>query len=196
MSYNVVNILDLIEMLGEAPVQAALSDFSCPKNPDIERFLQQNAIPFARRKISMTHLVFDQASRITGYFTITHKPLVIAGEDRLTLSKTDEKTIRRYSELDETTQSYTLSAFLIAQFGKNFALPAADQIRGTQLMQAALIKLKTIQREIGGGVVFLECEDREKLLAFYQSPDNRFKRYSQRHSETEDKYYIQLLRFF
>ena len=29
MSYNVVNILDLIEMLGEAPVQAALSDFSC-----------------------------------------------------------------------------------------------------------------------------------------------------------------------
>ena len=58
MSYNVVNILDLIEMLGEAPVQAALSDFSCPKNPDIERFLQQNAIPFARRKISMTHLVF------------------------------------------------------------------------------------------------------------------------------------------
>ena len=39
---------DLIEVRGEADVKAELSDFSCLLNPDVEYFIRQKAIEFAR----------------------------------------------------------------------------------------------------------------------------------------------------
>lgn len=36
-------------------------------------------------------------------------------------------------------------------------------------MEAVLTILKHVQREIGGGVVYLECEEKPELLNFYQN---------------------------
>lgn len=50
--YNVFNVLDLIESIGEEQVVQLLSDFSCPQNFGMESFLQNKAIQFAKQKIS------------------------------------------------------------------------------------------------------------------------------------------------
>ena len=59
MKFNVVNITDLLSSVGEDEVRIALADFECSKNPEIENFLRYNAIDFAKRKISVTHLILD-----------------------------------------------------------------------------------------------------------------------------------------
>ena len=55
--------------------------------------------------------------------------------------------------------------------------------------------LSEVQHLIGGEVVFLECEEKEKLLEFYKNDNNRFKQYGERISNKENKKYLQLLRF-
>lgn len=52
--YTVMNILDLIDSVGENEVQKGLSDFLCPQNVEIENFIRSNAIDFAKRKLSIT----------------------------------------------------------------------------------------------------------------------------------------------
>ena len=37
-TYKTINILDMIEAIGEESVNLILSDFSCPKNVEIEAF--------------------------------------------------------------------------------------------------------------------------------------------------------------
>ena len=51
-------------------------------------------------------------------------------------------------------------------------------------------------RDIGGGVVYLECEDKPQLCSFYQNDNNCFRVFGERYSEKEQIKYIQLLRFF
>ncbi len=72
-NFTSVNILDMINAIGEEELQPILSDFSCPKNHEIEGFVRKNAIEFAKRKMSVTYLVVDGESRIVGIFTLTHK---------------------------------------------------------------------------------------------------------------------------
>lgn len=56
--------------------------------------------------------------------------------------------------------------------------------------------LESVQKQVGGGIVFLECEDKKQLLNFYQNENNNFRVYGERFSETEKTKYIQLLKFF
>ena len=55
------------------------------------------------------------------------KPLTVRDE---TVSNTVKKKIKRISEFDEQTKSYTMSAFLIAQLGKNYTNDADKRITG------------------------------------------------------------------
>ena len=61
-------------------------------------------------------------------------------------------------------------------------------------MEAVLTILKHVQWEIGGGVVYLECEEKPELLNFYQNEENRFRIFGERLSEKENVNYIQMLR--
>lgn len=72
MYYAVVNILDYIELIGEESVVDVLSGFSCPKNKEIENFVRNNAVEFAKRKMSITYLLLDEYSRVLAIFAITH----------------------------------------------------------------------------------------------------------------------------
>jgi hypothetical protein len=61
--YDVVQILDLLNISGEVSLKKILSDFSCPMNIEIESFLKDNSVSFAKQKMSITHLVFDGDGR-------------------------------------------------------------------------------------------------------------------------------------
>lgn len=189
----VINVLDLIEAIGEDKVHDILFDFSCPKNNEIEHFVKENAIDFSKRKISVTHLVFNENGELSGIFTLTHKALEISNSK---LSGTSRRKIERYAQLNESSDSYIISAFLIAQFGKNYNSSANNNFSGDVLMENAMKILCRVQRDIGGGVIYLECEDKPKLLSFYQNKRNCFRVFGERDSAVDGKHYIQLLRFF
>lgn len=192
-AYRTTNILDLIDAIGEDEVTQILSDFSCPKNPEIENFVKKNAINFAKQKISVTHLAFNDEGELMAVFTLAHKALELNDEN---MSESNRKRIRRYARLNEISNSYTVSAFLIAQFGKNYTNGREAQSDGDTLMESAMKTLVAVQREVGGGIVYLECEDKPQLLAFYQNSHNAFHPFDERYSESDQTKYIQLLRFF
>lgn len=186
-----INILDLLESVPEKEISDALLSFKCAKNEEIESYIHKNAIDFSKRKISVTHLVLDDKANIVGYFTLTHKPARIPAD---LLSNTSIKKIEKYAKIDEGTNSYDASAFLIAQFGKNSNVDSS--LSGDEMMDMAISVLLKAQRQIGGGIVFLECENKENLLNFYQNENNRFVPYGERFSEKENITYKQLLRLF
>ena len=69
---------DLSAARGEKFVSSIINGFSCPKNVDVENFLHNGAVVSAQMGSSITHLVFDQAdASCVGYFTLTHKPIMI-----------------------------------------------------------------------------------------------------------------------
>ena len=91
--------------IGEESLYDLLSDFSCPKNPDVEYFLLHNAIEFTKKDQSITYLVFDaEDASLVGYFSLTVKPISVRASN---ISKTMAKKLSRVSILDEETQSYT-----------------------------------------------------------------------------------------
>ncbi|MBR5980999.1 MAG: GNAT family acetyltransferase, partial [Firmicutes bacterium] len=95
MNVVIENVLDLLESGGEVQLARDLSAFSCPQNAEIETFIRQRAIDFARRKLSITYLVTDLADgELLGYFTLAHKAIEIEAEG---LSQTSRRRIGRYA---------------------------------------------------------------------------------------------------
>ena len=193
--YSVVNIRSFIDKddpayIGEEQLQEILNEFSCPINPDVEHFLLHNSIEFTKKDQSVTYLVFTQANvDLVGYFAVAIKPISILASY---LSKTMCKKISRVSVLDEATNTYTASAYLIAQLGKNFALPSEQRIEGNALLDFALNNILRAKYYLGGVVEFLESEDKEPLLRFYTN--NGFKVFNSRITKDNVTLY-QLLKF-
>ena len=195
--YSVINIRRYLNSdnpkLGESRLLQVLSGFSCLRNPDVERFLKKSSVEFTKKNQSVTYLVFDISSMVlVGYFTLALKPLTVRGE---TVSNTVKKKLLRVSEWDELSDTYTMSAYLIAQLGKNFTNGADQKITGEELLALAWNKIKEIQYLGGGVVTFLEAENEEKLLSFYRN--NRFSQFDTRQtaSDAEESHeLVQLLR--
>lgn len=162
--------------LGEDKLIQILSEFSCPQNSDIEHFLKKSAIEFTKKNQSVTYLVFSLSSMaLVGYFAIALKPLTVHGEK---VSNTIKRKIMRVSEFDSQTQTYIMSAYLIAQLGKNYTDDRNEEITGAELLELAWNVIEDMQYMGGGMVVFLEANDEESLLSFYQ--DNKFRRFDTR----------------
>ncbi|MCM1185258.1 MAG: GNAT family acetyltransferase [Lachnospira sp.] len=195
--YQVTNIREYLgnknPRIGEERLIQILSDFSCPKNPDVEWFLKQNSIEFTKKNQSVTYLVFSTEDfKLLGYFTIALKPLTVRGE---TVSNTAKKKLLRVSELDKKSDTYIMSAYLIAQLGKNYKDGMNSKITGKDLVELAWIVIEEMQYMGGGMVTFLEAENEEKLLSFYRG--NRFSQFDTRQtaSDTDSPHeLIQLLR--
>ena len=158
---NEVTVLNIREYLaatengrfGEEELKELLSEFSYSKNADVERFLKEQAIEFTKKNQSVT------------YFTLAIKPICVSAEK---FSNTTKRKIARVSEQRENELTYTLSAYLIAQLGKNFRNGANRKITGKQLLQAAVDTILKLQYMTGGMVFFLEAENEEHLMQFYE----------------------------
>ena len=140
--YTVFNIREYLngnnEELGEDDLRQVLSEFSCEKNPDVERFAKEQS---------------------------TIKPITVNAES---FSNTIKKKLARVSELNEQNHTYNMAAYLIAQLGKNYNNGANDRITGEELLGLAIKQLQQLQYLAGSMVVFLETLNEEKLLSFYQ----------------------------
>lgn len=195
--YTVFNIREYLngnnEELGEDDLRQVLSEFSCEKNPDVERFAKEQSIEFAKKQQSVTYLVFStEDAEFVGYFAITIKPITVNAES---FSNTIKKKLARVSELNEQNHTYNMAAYLIAQLGKNYNNGANDRITGEELLGLAIKQLQQLQYLAGGMVVFLETLNEEKLLSFYQGKG--FQQFDSRLSESashEPHELIQLLK--
>ena len=178
---------------GEPALDRLLSEFSCPKNPDVEHFLKSNCVQFTKKNQSVTYLVMSmEKGELLGYFTIALKPLTVRDE---MISNTVKRKIKRVSEFDSQTNSYTMSAYLIAQLGKNYTDGRNKEITGAELLELAWSVIEDMQYMGGGMVVFLEANNEEKLLSFYR--DNKFRQFDTRltaSKEAEPHELVQLLR--
>lgn len=194
--FLIVNIREYLKQSedGENLLNQILSTFSCKRNHDVERFLLEQSINFTKKNQSVTYIVLSpEDGQFIGYFTITIKPILVNVDN---FSNTVKRKIARVSEQDEDSGNYSLSAYLIAQLGKNYNNGANERISGEQLLSLALEKVKELQYMAGGMVVFLEAENNEKLMEFYEHK-NGFKRFNTKEvqSGAEDAHtLIQLLK--
>jgi len=182
--------------IGENDLEKILSDFSSPKNLDVESFLRKNAVEFTKKNQSVTYLVFSLEDMcLVGYFSITMKPVTVNAGG---MSNSVKRKLSRLSHFDQSTDSYTVSAYLIAQLGRNYSEGVKYPITGKMLMNFAIDTLHEIQRQLGGLMVYLECEEKEQLLRFYQEM-NGFRLFGERvidgESEGERHKLLQLLNF-
>lgn len=126
---------------------------------------------------------------------MTMKPVTIQADG---MSNSVKRKLSRLSHYDERDAGYHIAAYLIAQLGRNFNPKVTHPITGKRLMTLALQTLNEIQYSLGGLVVYLECEEKEKLLRFYQE-QNHFKRFAERTTEsvgeTEPHRLVQLMSF-
>ena len=196
--FFVINIREYLalgdnEEVGEPALVGILSGFSCPKNSDVERFLKRSAIEFTKKNQSVTYLVCSiEDGALLAYFSIALKPLMVRGE---TVSNTVKRKLKRVSAFDEQSRTYTMSAYLIAQLGKNYANGREKEITGEELLELAWQVIEDMQYMGGGVITFLEAEKEEKLLSFYQK--NRFQPFDARQTNldtNESHELIQLLR--
>lgn len=130
--------------------------------------------------------------KLVRYFTIALKPLTVRGD---TVSNTVKRKLLRISELDKRSDTYTMSAYLIAQLGKNYTDGRDKEITGKELVELAWTVVEEIQYMGGGMVTFLEAENNEKLLSFYRN--NRFSQFDTRQTTSnsdEPHELVQLLR--
>ena len=185
----VFNIREYLEASKEK-LEMLLSEFSCDKNIDVEDFLKVQAIEFTKKSQSVTYLVFtDDDLTFVGYFTIAIKPISIKAE---VFSNTMKRKIARVSEFDEENNTYSLSAYLIAQLGKNYANNVNERINGETLLKIAINTIKKMQYMVGGLVVFLESVNAEKLIDFYER--NGLKRFAtKKMKKNEQSSLIQML---
>ena len=169
--YVGINLRDILsdEKLGEKVTKELLSSFSYPLNLDVEYFLRHTAIEFSRQGLASTYLImasYQKSYVLAGYFTLANKFLL--------LSKTSlpnrkwRSRMSKFGHFDPTVQRYTLSAPLIGQLGKNYTNSYDKLITGDELLKLALDKVQEMQYIAGGKIVYLECEQKEKLISFYE----------------------------
>ena len=196
--YKIVNLKLMVEELGEEKTKDLLSAFHCPQNEDVEDFLRVKAIEFARQGLAQTHLVYASYKgepTLAGYFALSNKYITVKAS---AVSNTLRKRINRYATYDQLTKAYCLSAPLIAQLGKNYAPGIPALISGDELLKLACEKVSNIQLDLGGKFVYLECEDKDVLLDFYDR--NGFFAFDRRSLDKDETgltgdYLIQMLKF-
>ena len=192
MGLIIENILDMIEISGEDEVKEELSAFYCPHNSEIDGFLKNKAIDFAKQKLSITYIVSDEKdASILGYFTLAVKALEI---DKRSVSKSMIRRISKFALYDTLNDTFTVAAFLLAQFGKNYAVDNGSRISGTLLMQQVELTVSMIQRMIGVGLIYLDVEKGNKTAIDLYSKKNHFVTFDERVSKTDGHEYNVMIR--
>lgn len=59
MAYQIINLKDIYNELGENNTKELLKEFSCPLNKDVEYFIKNRAIEFSKQDISRTYIVMS-----------------------------------------------------------------------------------------------------------------------------------------
>jgi hypothetical protein len=188
-----VNIRDLLMMKGRERTVDILSSFMCDKNQDIETYLHDKAIDFSNQFIAGTHLLFceyDDHHLLAGYYALAMKNLFLKEKD--VPSNSRRKRLEKFGDYFSHLNGFIIPAPLIAQLGKNDLYSDLDLITGKDILDYALQHITLMQKDFSGKMAFLECEDRPKLINFYES--NGFLRSSHGPAHDSDEL-IQMVRY-
>ena len=182
------SIAELEARFGESAVAGFIKSFSCSLNSEVEDFLKKKAIQSSRLSASQTYLVIDDDTcQLLGYYTLVVKSYAVKGE---LLSSSNRRLISRFAEEDESG-NFHAAVYLIAQIGKNYALPKEKRISGSRLIGLALDEFRAIKRRVGGKLVMVERENKpSKLQTFYDS--NGFKSWTTRRNAKDGIVYDQM----
>ena len=186
-NYHCFNIKDLLDSksnfyIGEELLKKIFSDFSCDeRNDDVEYFLKEKAIEFAKKNQAITYIVFDDDSILVGYFSVVIKPLIVS-TDRV--SNSVFKKIKRIGF--EYNDGFATSAYLIAQLGKNYSISEPNRITGHELLDISNSIIKKAQHDVGGTMEFLEYDASNIFLHEFYCDKNGFNDFGKR--ETANKY--------
>ncbi|MBR3622298.1 MAG: N-acetyltransferase [Selenomonadaceae bacterium] len=200
--YLTVHLLDLANEIGEDNVLRMLGDFSCEINPEVDDFLHNNAMDFAKKRLASTYLVFARKENelvLVGYFSLTHKYFQANETELRAVSNTLKKRIDKFMPYDSEIGCRMFSAPLIGQLGKNFNNGYDSSISGAELLNIACATVDNALKIIGGKIVCLECENKGKLVEFYKA--NGFNSFSRRLLERSEKdkmsgdYLLQMLKY-
>ena len=187
-------LTDFEKAVGEKMFADTLSCFSCPLNKDVEDYLKnpKRATNSSHMSSSVTYLVLDpQTYGVLGYFTLMMKAYSVESKQ---LSSKNRRLVERFSEVDKQGK-FVVPVYLIAQLGKNFALPKEKQIAGVDLLKLAIDRFSRVRGEIGGKLVMVEREaDCPKLLEFYTK--NGFKSWTRRINEKDGKKKVEFDQMF
>lgn len=179
----------LLAGIGEEAVNAIISEFSCELNPEVEGFLRNKAIQAQRLATAVTYLVFRDTD-LAGYFTLLSKPFLFPVQK---LSGGNRRLAKRFAKIDPDTGNCMVSAYLIAQIGKNFSLGGRRGISGIELLELALDVLREVQARIGGKLVVVERDVAQpKLREFYERCG--FSSWNMRKDDSDGNTYDQMLR--
>ena len=203
LGYLKVNLIDLIDNKQSDEITNIISSFSCPYNADVEYFLQNKAVEFAKQKLTSTYFVFASYKEkpvLVGYFALTSKHFHIdATGNKSNLSSRLRKRISKFGTYDKELKKYIISAPLIGQLGKNYKNDYNNLITGDELLKIACDTVSEAQRIVGGKIVYLECEDTPKLVDFYKK--NGFYDFGRRELDGDEKdkikgkYLLQMLKY-
>ncbi len=164
---SLFTFLEIENTLGADKLATIVSRFSCPINSDVEDYLKnpKRAVNSSRRSSSVSYLVLNsQTSDLLGYFTLMMKAYSV--ESKL-LSSKNRRLVERFSQVNRQGK-FVVPVYLIAQLGKNFALPKEMQIAGVDLLKLAIDRFRNVKKNVGGKLVMVEREtNRPKLLEFY-----------------------------
>ena len=149
----------------------------------------------------LTHLIFTthrQERVLVAYYTLANKSIVIPQKSFGKFGKTLQGRIKCHATYDETLGTYSIPAPLVAQLGKNFYNNYNNLISGRELLELALNQLRKSQIIMGGKFIYLECEDKPKLVEFYEN--NGFIEYDKRaldrdETNLEGDYLVQMMRY-
>ena len=198
--YSILSLSDILAEKGEDFCREILSTFSCPMNDDVERFLtKRSAIDFATQGVSQTFLVYASYKKknvLCGYFTVANKYIVV---NKHSVSGTLRRRLRKFAMPSAEKDDLVIMAPLIAQLGKNYANGYSELITGDELLKMAEDQTRLAQRIIGGKVVYLECEDIDRLKDFYSS--NGYVEFGKRRLDKDERtemcgtHLIQMLKY-
>lgn len=169
IGFSEVNLINFLNTLEEEEIKNILLDFKSPLNKDIEGFLHNKAIEFWKQGIAHTHLIFASYKGnlvLVAYYTLSNKYVTI---NKKNVSNTLWKKLSKFGQYNPDTKQLYISMPLIAQIGKNYNNKYNKLITGDELLKRACDNIRKIQNIVGGKHVYLECEDKVKLIEFYET---------------------------
>lgn len=147
----------------EKEVNDLLHSFKCIINKDVEKYLHQDAIRHHKSSISRTYLIIttiDEKIKIIAYFTLSMKSFYIQSKNSII----ENISNNFYKKMN--SKNNFCSTFLIGQLGKNDEF--SNFINLAEILEFAYGIINEVRELIGGRLVLIECENKEKLINHYK----------------------------
>jgi hypothetical protein len=138
-----------------------IEDFSCERDPDVERFLKKDAIGYEREGYGRTYLYTTNDKkwkRISGFFTVA-----ITSTDFSDVTKSRKRKVL-HSKPGRDTQDF-FGGILIGQLARADGFHSVD-INGHEMIKDAESIIEMGRAHIGGKIIYLDCK--EPLIRTYQ----------------------------